>query len=417
MGDKKLSINLNRLMQTIDASAKIGSLPKGGIRRLALTDEDKQMRDLFVEWLKQSDLHVRIDDFGNIYGRTKAQNPEAPPILIGSHLDTQPEGGCYDGILGVLSALEVIRTLNDNKIELNRPVEIVSFTNEEGARFAPPIMGSGGLSGIFDKSFIFSRQDKDGKTFEQELKRIGYEGNEKDRLKDIFCYIELHIEQGPVLERENLDIGIVTGIQGMNWLEVKVIGQSDHAGPTPMSMRKDALLTAAKMITDSNRLILEQDNESTITVGCISISPNSINCVPGEVTFSIDIRHPDNQIRKQLMSEIRQRLSTIAIIEQVQIEMKEIWETNSTDFSDELIIHLTEEAKRLGYQYKKMVSGAGHDAKYISDMTDTAMIFVPSVDGKSHCQEEYTKTEYIEKGANLLLNVVQKIATVSNVNI
>ncbi|MFK2826452.1 M20 family metallo-hydrolase [Bacillus sp. B190/17] len=417
MDENVVSINLNRLMQTIEASAQIGALPKGGIRRLALTNEDQHMRDLFVKWLKEAGLTVRIDDFGNMYGRKEGLNPDASALLIGSHLDTQPEGGRYDGILGVLSALEVLRTLNEQKIKLERPVEIVCFTNEEGARFEPPIMGAGGLAGVFDESFVFSRTDKDGKTFEEELKRIGYQGQKENRAENIFSYIELHIEQGPVLEHENIDIGIVTGIQGMNWLEAKVIGQSDHAGPTPMSMRKDALLAASKMITTINQVVLEQDNEATATVGRLSLTPHSINCVPGEVIFSIDVRHSDDRIRKHLLNEIQQRISTIAVIENVQIEIKEIWETPSSHFSTQLIDCISEEADRLGYSTKKMISGAGHDAKYMNKLADTAMIFVPSVDGKSHCQEEFTKEDHIKRGANLLLHVVQKIAQLNKIEV
>lgn len=410
MVEKTLSINLCRLMETIQMSGQIGSLDKGGLCRLALTDEDKQMRDLFVKWLKEADLAVRFDDFGNIYGRKEGTNPTAAAILIGSHLDTQPEGGRYDGILGVLSSLEVLRTLNEQPIDLERPVEIVCFTNEEGARFEPPIMGAGGLAGVFEKSFIFNCTDKDNKTFGEELERIGYKGSQKNRIDGIFSFIELHIEQGPLLECENVDIGIVTGIQGMNWLEAKVIGQADHAGPTPMSMRKDALAAASKMITEIQQIVTEQDTEATATVGRLSLVPNSINCVPGEVTFSIDIRHSDDRIRKHLHSEVLQRISTIAVIENVQIEVKEIWETDSSHFSQELIDCMTEQARLLGYSTKKMISGAGHDAKYINKLANTAMIFVPSAGGKSHCQEEFTEEAAIEKGANLLLRIVQKLA-------
>ncbi|GLY10805.1 M20 family metallo-hydrolase [Pseudobacillus badius] len=410
MVEKTLSINLCRLMETIQMSGQIGSLDKGGLCRLALTDEDKQMRDLFVKWLKEANLAVRFDDFGNIYGRKEGINPTAAAILIGSHLDTQPEGGRYDGILGVLSSLEVLRTLNEQPIDLERPVEIVCFTNEEGARFEPPIMGAGGLAGVFEKSFIFNCTDKDNKTFGEELERIGYKGSQKNRIDGIFSFIELHIEQGPVLECENVDIGIVTGIQGMNWLEAKVIGQADHAGPTPMSMRQDALAAASKMITEIQQIVTEQDTEATATVGRLSLIPNSINCVPGEVTFSIDIRHSDDRIRKHLHSEVLQRISTIAVIENVQIEVKEIWETDSSHFSEELIECITEQARLLGYSTKKMISGAGHDAKYINKLANTAMIFVPSAGGKSHCQEEFTEETAIEKGANLLLRIVQKLA-------
>ncbi|CAK6481197.1 M20 family metallo-hydrolase [Peribacillus castrilensis] len=410
MTEQTQLINIERLMNTIEESAKIGQLEQGGIGRLALTDEDKSMRDLFVHWLESTGLTVRVDDFGNIYGRREGKNPKAAAVLIGSHLDTQPEGGRYDGILGVLSGFEVLKVLHENEIELERPIELVCFTNEEGARFEPPILGAGGLAGVFSQDFVFTRQDKDGKVFLDELKRIGYHGAKDHRADNIYSYLELHIEQGPVLEHEKLDIGVVTGIQGMNWLEVKVTGQADHAGPTPMNMRKDSLMAAAKMIIEIKETIKKHDSEATVTVGRLSLLPNSINCVPGEVVFSVDIRHSVDAVREHLLGLLKQKIGMIAATEQVELEMNQIWETPASHFSSELIQCISESAEQLGYSHQQMISGAGHDAKYINEMAPTAMIFVPSVDGKSHCQEEFTRQEAIEKGANVLLNVVRKLA-------
>ncbi|PAL02444.1 M20 family metallo-hydrolase [Peribacillus simplex] len=410
MTEQTQLINIERLMNTIEESAKIGQLEQGGIGRLALTDEDKSMRDLFVNWLESTGLTVRVDDFGNIYGRREGKNPKAAAVLIGSHLDTQPEGGRYDGILGVLSGFEVLKVLHENEIELERPIELVCFTNEEGARFEPPILGAGGLAGVFSQDFVFTRQDKDGKVFLDELKRIGYHGAKDHRADNIYSYLELHIEQGPVLEHEKLDIGVVTGIQGMNWLEVKVTGQADHAGPTPMNMRKDSLMAAAKMIIEIKETIKKHDSEATVTVGRLSLLPNSINCVPGEVVFSVDIRHSVDAVREHLLGLLKQKIGMIAATEQVELEMNPIWETPASHFSSELIQCISESAEQLGYSHQQMISGAGHDAKYINEMAPTAMIFVPSVDGKSHCQEEFTRQEAIEKGANVLLNVVRKLA-------
>lgn len=410
MIQQKLKIDINRLMQRIEKSAEIGALPQGGIRRLALTNEDKEMRDVYVEWLKNIGLSVRIDDFGNIYGRKEGDHPEAPPVLIGSHLDTQPEGGRYDGILGVLAGLEALAVLQENNISLNRSIELICFTNEEGARFEPPILGAGGLSGRFKKDFIYSRKDREGKTFHEELKRIGYLGAKENRIKSSHCYLELHIEQGPVLEHKELDIGVVTGIQGMDWLEVKITGQSDHAGPTPMNMRKDALYVTSKIIQMIRETVIRKNGEATATVGRMEIKPNSINCVPGEVVFSVDIRHSDNAIKEKLTQIIIDKISTIAANEHVFVEVTKIWESSATPFSKKLVDLLSEKAEELGYSYQKMISGAGHDSKYMSDITPTAMIFVPSIDGKSHCQEEFTTAEAIEKGANLLLNTVYQLA-------
>ncbi len=414
MTQQKLRINIDRLMNTIEESAKIGGLSGGGISRLALTDEDKKMRDIFIQWLKDSGLEVRVDDFGNIYGRREGKNPDASPVLIGSHLDTQPEGGRFDGILGVLAGFEVIRTLNEFNIQTDRPIEIINFTNEEGSRFEPPILGAGGVSGHFDQDFIYSRKDRDGKTFLEELKRIGYHGEKGHRVQNSHCYIELHIEQGPVLEHKGIDIGAVTGIQGMDWLEIKITGQSDHAGPTPMNMRKDALYVAAKLIQIIRDTITSQNSEATATVGRMEIKPNSINCVPGEVVFSLDVRHSENAVKERLTQLIIEKLSISAAAEQVMIETKKIWETSASHFSAKLIDIISDTAEELGYSHQKMISGAGHDSKYMNEITPTAMIFVPSADGKSHCQEEFTSMDAIDKGTNVLLHTVCKLAGAYN---
>src|SRR5699024_9073842 len=300
MRRSNISINLERLMRTIEISGEIGELSKGGICRLALTDEDKQMRDLFVEWMKMIDLEVRVDDFGNIYGRKEGEDSSAPAILLGSHLDTQPEGGRYDGILGVLTALEVLTTFHEQNKVFNNPIEIVNFTNEEGARFSPPLLGSGGLSEQFTKEFIYSRTDANKNTFEEELKRIGYQGCKKNRINNIGSYLELHIEQGPILERNGLDMGVVTGIQGMRWMEVKITGKSDHAGSTPMNMRTDALQIATKLIQKITDFVVEYDNKALITIGRFIAYPNSINSIPSEVIFSMDIRHSNDTIKEYL---------------------------------------------------------------------------------------------------------------------
>lgn len=410
MKETTLRINAARLMQSIEASALVGALSNGGIRRLALTDEDRLMREMFVQWLQEAGLQVRVDDFGNIYGRKEGRDSDAPPVLIGSHLDTQPEGGRYDGILGVLGGLEVLRCLQDNEVVCDRPIELICFTNEEGSRFEPPILGAGGLSGRFDQAFIYSRKDAEGKSFIEELKRIGYCGEEKSRVTNPYCYLELHIEQGPVLEHEHLDIGIVTGIQGMDWLEIKITGQSDHAGPTPMDMRKDALYASSKLIKQIIETTRQFNEEATATIGRMALKPNSINCVPGEVTFSVDLRHSDDTTKKRLTELIIEKASVMAAAEKVSIETKKIWESNATHFSEDLIETIDESVQELGYRSRKMISGAGHDAKYMNDLTPAAMIFVPSKDGKSHCQEEYTEPKYIEKGANVLLQTVLKAA-------
>jgi N-carbamoyl-L-amino-acid hydrolase len=406
-----LTVNLTRIKETIEISSRIGMLPEGGgLCRLALTNEDKEMRDLFVSWLKDARLSVRVDDFGNIYGRREGKDKEAPVVLVGSHLDTQPQGGRFDGILGVLAALEVVRVLNDQNIITKRPIEIVNFTNEEGARFQPPMLGSGGVAGVFNKDFILSRTDRDGKSFGSELNRIGYAGSEANRAKNIYRYIELHIEQGPVLERENIPIAAVEGIQGITWLEVKLNGQADHAGPTPMPMRKDALVAAAKMIIAIQQVAKEIDNTTTTTVGRLSLAPGAVNCIPGEVLFTIDIRHFDDVIRERAVKTVIEKIRTIATVEGIGIEICKLWEIPATRFSQDVVKHVLNGANAHGYSARTMISGAGHDAKYMNHITPSAMIFVPSIGGKSHCPEELTSWEDIEKGVNVLLNVVYALA-------
>ncbi|SFE63898.1 Zn-dependent hydrolase [Alteribacillus iranensis] len=410
MTNSATHININRLMDWIENdSARVGGLDRGGICRLALTDEDKTIRDLFIQWMEDIHLKVRVDDFGNMYGRLEGTDPEAAPVVIGSHLDTQPEGGRYDGILGVLSGLEVLYTLRENNITPTRSIELICFTNEEGARFAPPILGAGGLANVFSKDFVYSRTDKDGKSFIDELKRIDYQGKEENRIQHMHSFIELHIEQGPVLEQKGLDIGVVTGIQGMNWLEVTVKGEADHAGPTPMNMRKDPMMASAAMMTEVRSMVVNHDDEATVTVGQFGLQPGSINCVPGEVTFTVDIRHSSDTQRESLVEQAKKIIKTIADQQHVTCEIHPIWETPSSHFSKHLTDQLSEAANQLGYSYQEMISGAGHDAKYINEMAPTAMIFVPSANGKSHCQEEFTDKSFIEKGANVLLNTVQQL--------
>jgi beta-ureidopropionase / N-carbamoyl-L-amino-acid hydrolase len=404
------SINISRLRKMIEASAHIGALPNGGLCRLALSDADKEMRDLFKEWMINAGLNIRVDDFGNMYGRREGKFKDEPAVLVGSHLDTQPEGGIFDGILGVLSALECMIVLNELEIETKRPIEIVNFTNEEGARFEPPMLGSGGLAGVFNKEFVLSRKDKSGKSLGEELIRIGYAGESANRAKDIYSYVELHIEQGPILEYTGTPIGAVEGIQGMTWLEVKVTGESDHAGPTPMYMRKDALVGATKMIMAIQDIVKLSNENATATIGRFSLSPNVVNSIPGEVVFTVDVRHYNDEIRRNIVEEISERISTIAATEKLELQISKLWEIESTKFSNKLVKRVLETSEKLGFRAMKMVSGAGHDAKYISHLAPSVMIFVPSINGKSHCSQELTLWEDVEKGANVLLHVLLSLA-------
>lgn len=403
-----LKINLNRLKQTIDKSAEIGQTKKGGLNRLALSHEDKLMRDIFVGWLKEANLQVRVDDFGNIYGHRQGLH-DLPPVMIGSHLDTQPKGGRFDGILGVLAALEVVHTLNENNIETYRPIEIVNFTNEEGARFEPPLLGSGGATNTFEKSFIYDQQDRDGITFYEALKQINYVGEKENRLDEIHSFVELHIEQGPVLENENIDIGIVQGILGMSWLEVNVVGQGGHAGPTPMHLRRDALTTVAKIVNKLQQLC-QKDNQLIMTIGRMSMSPNIVNCIPEEITFTVDIRHEDDNKRIEFINLVKETIHTMTAADKVETTIDSLWDVETAHFNPQVISTVEDVTKQFNYTKRPIYSGAGHDSMYLNRITPTTMIFIPSIGGISHVEHELSLDEDIEKGSNVLLNTTLQLA-------
>ncbi|MCM3531292.1 M20 family metallo-hydrolase [Cytobacillus oceanisediminis] len=409
METTKFMVNRIRLLDTINVSSSIGALENGGLNRLALTEEDKEMRNIFVKWLQEEKLDVRVDDLGNIYGRRKGKLNDSPAVAIGSHLDTQPCGGRFDGILGVLTALEVVRTLNENNIETDYPIEIVNFTNEEGARFEPPMLGSGGVAGEFTTDFIYNTKDNENISFQEALKKIQYMGDEKHRLRDIKYFIELHVEQGPILEKNNKLIGIVEGIQGISWLNVKVVGETNHAGPTPMEDRKDALAPSAKMVTKVYEITNEIEGLKT-TVGKLNVKPNITNVIPGEVEFMIDVRHKDDEIRAGTIDRLREQLGTIAVMNNVEVTISTDWNSDAVLFSSEVMDAISEAAGVLGYSTLRLFSGPGHDAKYISKMADTGMIFLPSINGISHNEKELTLEDDIEKGANVLLNTILKLA-------
>ncbi|GAA0591323.1 Zn-dependent hydrolase [Virgibacillus siamensis] len=402
---KPLTVNFARMKETIEYSAKVGEIPNQGLRRLALSKEDKTMREQLREWMIDAGLEVRIDDFGNMYGRRKGQT-NFDPLVIGSHLDTQPNGGRFDGVLGVLTALEAIRTLNDYEIETYRPIEIVNFTNEEGARFEPPLLGSGGLTGVFSKEYVYNRQDRDGKFFKNELAEIDFKGGETNRLQRAHAFLELHIEQGPVLENEGVTIGAVEGIKGMSWLELKVTGEGGHAGPTPMPLRKDAMMAAANIISHIEQKSNVFDNDLTVTVGRLDVKPGAVNCIPEEIVFSVDVRHLDDEVRKKFIDEMKVEMQDMATDRKVELETETLWEVNTSTFHEGIIDQVSKSAERLGYSNRRLYSGAGHDAKYMNAFCATGMIFLPSVDGKSHVESELTLDEDIEKGANVLLDTM-----------
>jgi len=402
----KLRINGKRLWDSLMEMAKIGATPKGGVCRLALTDLDKDGRDLFVRWCKEAGCTISVDRMGNVFARRAGRDNSLTPVVTGSHADSQPTGGKFDGIYGVLGGLEVIRSLNDHHIETDRPIEVVIWTNEEGSRFAPAMVASGVFAGVFTLEYGLSRADVDGRTMGQELERIGYAGDQPMG-KPIHAAFELHIEQGPILEAEGKTIGVVTHAQGQRWYEVVFTGQESHAGPTPMPRRRDALVGAARVIDLVNRIGLEHAPFACATVGMIQNFPNSRNVIPGRVFFTIDIRHPEDAVLAEMDRKVREGVARIAAETKLEVtKLEQIFYYAPIAFDTACVDSVRAGAERFGYSNRNIVSGAGHDACYLSKVAPTAMIFVPCIDGISHNEVEDATPEWIEAGGNVLLHAM-----------
>ncbi|MGE5202923.1 MAG: Zn-dependent hydrolase, partial [Acidobacteriota bacterium] len=379
---RNLKINGERLWQSLMEMAKIGATEKGGVCRLALTDLDREGRELFIRWCKDAGCTVTVDRMGNIFARRAGKNATLPPVLAGSHLDTQPTGGKFDGVYGVLAGLEVVRTLNDLGYETEAPVEIVVWTNEEGSRFSPPMVGSGVFAGVFDLKYGLERPDNlTGARMGQELERIGFAGPEPVGGRKVAAYFEAHIEQGPILEDQRKPIGVVTGAQGQRWYEITVTGQEAHAGPTPMPKRRDALVGAARMIDAVNRIGLAHPPYACATVGFAQVSPNSRNTIPGRVFFTVDFRHPEDAVLTAMDKELRAACKEIAERIGLALEVKEFWYFPPTPFDKTCVTTVRAATEALGYPHMDIISGAGHDAVYMARVAPTAMIFVPCVGG------------------------------------
>ena len=410
MDKNQLRINGKRLRNTLEEMAKIGATPNGGVQRLTLSDEDKLARDLFVKWLKELDLEIRIDETGNIFGTRKGKNNELAPVMSGSHIDSQPKGGRFDGILGVMGALEVMRVLHENNIETQRPVTVVVWTNEEGTRFAPAMMCSGVWVNALDKEWIYNRTDINGKRFEDELIRIGYKGDTPAEKSDIHAYYEYHIEQGPVLEKEDKIIGVPKGIVCLHWYDIFLEGEANQVGPTPMEGRHDALCAAAEMILKVNELPDRMNGNLVATVGEIHNQPNSRNIIPDKVHFTVDIRSWDDDLAIKAWEEVEQDFKEIAQQRGCPIRIEETWRVEHSPFDEKLVQNILDASDNLGYPSLRMVSGAGHDASYINQIAPAAMIFVPSIGGRSHVEVENTTWEDCEAGANVLLHSILRSA-------
>nr|WP_314528216.1 Zn-dependent hydrolase [uncultured Pseudomonas sp.] len=403
---KLARVSGERLWASLMEMAQIGATEKGGVSRLALTDEDRRGRDLFVQWCEAAGCSIRVDAMGNIFARRAGRFDDLAPVMTGSHGDSQPFGGKYDGIYGVLAGVEVLRTLNDLGIETDRPIEVVNWTNEEGSRFAPAMISSGVYAGVFDLEYGLSREDKAGVTIGQALQQIGYAGTESVGGQAIHAAFELHIEQGPILEAQGITIGVVTGAQGQRWYEVELSGRSAHAGTTPMDHRLDALLGFARVVEAVNGLGLEQGAEGRATVGMANIFPNSRNVVPGRVFFSVEFRHPDEAVLARQDQQLRDAVAQIADGIGLQHSVKQIFQYAPIAFDAGCVEVVRASAQALGYSHRPMISGAGHDACYLNRVAPTAMIFVPCVDGLSHNEAEDISLEWSTAGADVLLQAM-----------
>lgn len=398
-----IKINANRLWDSLMEMAQLGATKKGGVCRLALSDIDFQARQLFQSWCEVIGMTMRHDAMGNQFARLNGKDDQAKPIMIGSHLDSQPTGGKYDGALGVLAGLEVMRTLVDHGIELRHPIELVNWTNEEGARFAPAMIGSGVFAGVFPLEEAHAIQDQDGTSIKESLAAIGYLGDSMEN-PDYKASLELHIEQGPVLEKESRSIGIVSGVQGVRWYEVQVCGKPSHAGTTPMTMRHDPVKTAMELIQVCYALV-GGDEAAKITIGTLQAEPGSINTVPEKVVFNIDLRHPNDATLSELDHQL-QMLVQINQSEGITIDLNELWYSPPVQFHDTCIGAIAKANEHLGYAGRNMISGAGHDSVYLNRVMPTGMIFIPCKGGLSHNEAESIEKEQAAAGTNVLLHSI-----------
>jgi beta-ureidopropionase / N-carbamoyl-L-amino-acid hydrolase len=395
-----------RLWDTLMATAAIGGTVKGGICRLTLTDHDRKVRAWLQAQAEAAGCTVTRDDMGVMFARRPGRRADVPPIGIGSHMDTQPTGGKFDGNLGVLAALEVLRTLDAAGFETFAPIELVNWTNEEGARFSPPMLASGVFAGMFARDWACARTDTEGVSFGAALEAIGERGGQVCGQHPLSAFFELHIEQGPILEAEGLDIGAVTGVQGMRWLEVTVTGQEAHTGATPMHLRKNALLGAARLVEKVEAIARAHAPLAVATVGSMRVKPNSPNVVPGEVFLTVDLRHPEAVVLEAMGAELDAALGAACEPLGLSVASTKIWDQPPVVFDSQCVAAVRGAAEACGLKVRDMVSGAGHDAAYVSRVAPTAMVFVPCQGGVSHNEAEFSTQEQCGAGAQVLLQAV-----------
>ena len=407
---KNFRINGDRLWDALMEMAKIGPGVAGGNNRQTLTDEDAEGRSLFKSWCEAEGMKMGLDKMGNMFARHEGSDPSLPPVMVGSHLDTQPTGGKYDGVLGVLAGLEIIRTLNETGIKTKHSIEVVNWTNEEGTRFSPPMLASGVFAGVHSLDWAYSREDATGKTVGNELARIGWIGDEEVGERKMAAFFELHIEQGPILEDEGIDIGVVTHGQGLNWLQVTLTGRESHTGSTPMQKRVNAGLGMARITQLVDEIAWSHAPLAVGAVGHCDVYPNSRNIIPGKVVFTIDFRHPTQEVIDDM--EQRLRAGARAICEEIglTIEIEQVGQFDPVEFDDDCVSAVRRAAERLGYSHRDIVSGAGHDACWINRTAPTAMVMCPCVDGLSHNEAEDISKEWATAGADVLFHAVVETA-------
>ncbi|MBP7354025.1 Zn-dependent hydrolase [Comamonas sp. UBA7528] len=408
----QLRVNGPRLWDALMELAQIGATPKGGVCRLTLTDLDKQGRDLVTRWAREAGMTVTIDKIGNGFMRRPGRNNSLPPIMTGSHIDTQPTGGKFDGNYGVLAGLEVVRTLNDHGIETEAPIEVAFWTNEEGSRFVPVMMGSGVFAKAFTLEHAYAATDTEGKTVGGELERIGYVGSQEPGDHPIGAYFEAHIEQGPVLEDNAKTIGVVTGVLGIRWYDCVVTGMEAHAGPTPMALRKDALQVAAQLMQEVVACAHRHPPHGRGTVGMVQVHPNSRNVIPGQVKFSIDLRNASDADCDAMDADIRAVAARISQATGLPIEITLVSNYPAQPFHADCVDAVARAAKALGYSHMPAVSGAGHDAVYMARLAPAGMVFIPCKDGISHNEIEDATPADITAGCNVLMHAMLERAQV-----
>ena len=407
-----LRVNGDRLWDSLMEMAKIGPGVAGGNNRQTLTDEDSEGRHLFKKWCEDQGCSMGLDKMGNMFAYREGTDPDALPVYVGSHLDTQPTGGKYDGVLGVLGGLEIILSLNDLNIKTKHPIVVTNWSNEEGTRFAPPMLSSGVFGGMHTLDWAYNREDSEGKTFGDELVRIGWKGEEEVGVRKMHAFFELHIEQGPILEAENKDIGVVTHGQGLSWTQITVTGKDSHTGSTPMPMRRNAGLGMARILEKVEEIALSHAPHAVGAAGHIDVYPNSRNVIPGKVIFTVDMRSPELSViadmENRLMSESKNICENLGL----EVEFEKVGGFDPVKFDEQCVSAVRDASEKLGYSHMNLISGAGHDACWINRVAPTAMIMCPCVDGLSHNEAEEISKKWATAGADVLLHAVLETAVI-----